>query len=260
MIEKYKKDAQTRAKRTISGVNLKVKSEKKKKENISNIRAIRSKKTVNIENKKLKDSSKQWLLRHINDRFVAAAKKDGYISRAAYKIIEIAEKFKVFDKQNTINIVDLGAAPGSWSEVIIRHFGDKINLVMVDLLELKTKIEGENVHFIQGDFTDIKIQDEIISYFNEKKIDLILSDIAANISGISSMDSLIMENILDNIISFTKLHLKSKGNLVFKGFHDCVSSDLMKNLRSLFKTVKIFKPEASRQSSSEIYVVCINLK
>jgi len=257
MTQEYQKNAQTRAKRTISGIINEVKNIKKNRID-KEVHEIRSKKTINILNKNLKPSSKDWLKRHINDRFVSQAKKDGYISRAAYKLTEINQKFKIFNTQST-NIIDLGASPGSWSEVVLRNFHHKTNLVMVDLLDMKNELEQKNnVFFIKGDFTENAIQSKIMEKFNNQKIHLILSDIAPNISGINAIDSLKMIDILDNIIDFTENNLAKYGNLVFKGFHESVSSELMRKLKKMFTKVKIFKPEASRQSSSEIYVVCIH--
>lgn len=251
----YKESGQTRAKRTV--LNVVGKSSDKKKQNstekkVDTIRNVAKGSTV--RNKKLKASSKEWLKRHLNDRFVAEAKKDGYISRAAYKLIEIDQKYKVLQKKD-MNILDLGSAPGSWAEVVIRSSKNLKQLVLVDLLDLKTELKSAK--FIKGDFTNELIQSEIKSCF-DSEIDLIISDIAPNITGFSDLDSANMINIFESMLEFISKNLKIQGNFVAKIFHNSLSDEIRKSLKDKFKIVKIFKPEASRNSSSEIYMICLD--
>lgn len=246
---KYTQNSQTRAKR---GSVEDTKKQKNKKVN-HNLESIRSPDTIKIKNKKLKNSSRQWLTRHLNDRFVAQSKQDGYISRAVYKLIELDKKYKII-KDNSQNILDLGAAPGGWSEFVLQKESLK-KLAMVDLLDIQINASKKKSLFIKGDFTTEEIQSQILSYL-DNKIDVILSDIAPNISGITSADSISMIAIIEEIIEFTKQHLSSNGNLLMKIFHSSLTKEIHLELKKMFSFVKIAKPQASRQSSSEVYIVC----
>jgi len=230
-------------------------SQPKQTSTTKNVKTIRSEKnSESVKNKTLKKSSHQWLARHLSDRFVAAAKKEGFISRAAYKLIEINTKYSIFQGSN-LNILDLGSAPGSWAETILRTCKTINKLVLVDLLELKIE-PSEKFQFFQGDFTSSEIQEKIQHEFAGKKINVITSDIAPNITGILDIDANNMMDILDKIIEFSKINLANNGILVAKIFHNSFDPALKSRLRQNFKMVKLFKPEASRRSSSEIYIVC----
>ena len=223
-----------------------------------NIQAIRGKNVTIVSNKNLKPSSKDWLKRHLNDRFVAQAKIDGYLSRAAYKLIEIIEEFDILPRlkgHGDVNIVDLGCAPGSWSQVILKKVPNA-RLVMVDLLPLEEELQGDNNIQVVGDFTDPAIQSEIIDFFYQEKIHLIVCDIAPNISGERVTDMLIMQGIMESIVDFAWKNLANNGHLVMKIFHAALTSELHLSIKKSFQGVKIFKPEASRSTSSEVYIVC----
>lgn len=246
---------ETRGKRSVKDLSIKIKKDQ------TDVKNVVSKKRINIKNKNLKASSKDWLKRHLNDRFVSKAKDENFISRAVYKLIEINAKYKIFKNAN--NIIDLGCSPGSWSQFIVRNTNNKkFKLCMTDLLPLGSNIditENENIKYIKGDFTESETQDNIEKFFSSN-VDLILSDIAPNMSGIRDLDMLQMEQIIDSIYGFSKKILSEKGNLIFKAFHGSINQELMKEFRNSFEKVNIFKPEASRKESSEVYVVCINKK
>ncbi len=255
MSKTYTESGQTRASRTIFSVTNKSMSQPKETSTTKNVKTIRSEKnSESVKNRTLKKSSHQWLARHLSDRFVAAAKKEGFISRAAYKLIEINTKYNIFQGVN-LNVLDLGSAPGSWAETILRTCKTINKLVLIDLLELKIE-PSEKFTFFQGDFTTNEIQENIQNEFSGKKINIITSDIAPNITGILDIDAANMLDILDKIIEFSKLNLVNNGILVSKIFHNSFDPQLKSRLRQNFKMVKLFKPEASRRSSSEIYIIC----
>ncbi|MBN2676303.1 MAG: RlmE family RNA methyltransferase [Alphaproteobacteria bacterium] len=197
-------------------------------------------------------SSTQWLRRQLVDPYALKAKKEGLRCRASYKIMEIDAKFNIF--KNGQNVMDLGAAPGGWSEYVIQK-NKTGKVIAIDLLEIEP-IKG--VLFQQGDFTDPKMQDWLTE--NIGQADVIMSDIAPNTSGVQSADHLRLMAILDEIIQFTDLHLKVGGILVAKTFRGGTSQNLLEQLKQKFKTVKHFKPESSRKDSVEMFVVCMGKK
>lgn len=205
-----------------------------------------------VKNKTLKHSSRMWLQKHINDEFVHKAQDEGYSSRAAYKLIEIAEKYKLFSDKNQ-TVLDLGAAPGSWSEAILMHF--KVNSVIaVDLFELK--IQDERLKFIQGDFTKQEIQEEIIKTYNGRKLKIIISDIAPNTSGDSLRDRLKAGSVLEDVLNFAIKNLDKNGILLMK----CImgaEQEILQLLKENFTNLQYIKPNASRKISSEIFLLCV---
>jgi 23S rRNA (uridine2552-2'-O)-methyltransferase len=207
------------------------------------------KKTI-VKNKNLKHSSRIWLQKHINDEFVAKAKEDGYSTRAAYKLLEIAKKYRMF--HNADVVLDLGAAPGSWTEVLLKDFNVN-KVIAVDLLPIK--FIDHKLFFLEGDFTDEMIQGKIINLLNDKKISVIISDIAPNTSGDSERDRLSASVILESIINFAEVFLKEDGFLLMK----CIKGaeqEIMNELKKGFYQIKFIKPDASRKNSSEIYLLC----
>jgi len=196
-----------------------------------------------VKKKKLSNSSKKWLERQLNDPFVHKAKAEGYRSRAAYKLMEIQEKYRLI-KKNMI-VVDLGAAPGGWSQIALEALRDSGKVYAIDLLEMPP-IHG--VEFFQGDFNDIA--DKI-----DGKVDVILSDMAASACGIKSIDHLRLMTMLEEVFEFAKSHLKNDGCLVAKVLRGGTESKLLAELKKAFKKVTHFKPKSSRAESSEIYVV-----
>jgi 23S rRNA (uridine2552-2'-O)-methyltransferase len=192
----------------------------------------------------------QWLDRHVNDPFVRKAQKDGYRSRACYKLIEIDEKDKLLKKG--MIVVDLGAAPGGWSQVAAKVVGDKGKVIAIDLLPIDP-IEG--VDFIQGDFREQEPYEQLLALTNNKPVDLVMSDLAPNLSGNKSIDLPRMIHLLELAFQFAQQTLRPGGALVMKAFHGEGLEAYVKDLKKDFKIVKWRKPNASRPKSSEIYIL-----
>ena len=205
-----------------------------------------------VKNKNLKASSKKWLQRQINDPYVEKAKKAGYRSRAAYKILEIQQKFKIFDKHSIV--LDLGAAPGGWSQ-IAANIAKKV--ISIDLLEMEPI---PNVQFLKGDFTDEKNIQNIIQLLENEKADAVLSDMAPNTCGIKKIDHLRIINLLENVYDFATSVLRPGGSLVAKVFQGGATSDLLYDLKKNFARVRHFKPLSSRKESPEIYLIAQGYK
>lgn len=200
--------------------------------------------------KKRTASSQRWLKEHHSDIYVKQAKKEGYRSRAVYKLLEIQEQEKLI--QPGMTILDLGAAPGSWSEVAINLVGKKGQVIGVDLLPINPI---PHVNFIQGDFEEDAIWQAINTAIDGKPIDVILSDMAPNTSGIQSADQLRSVGLSETVLAFTKTHLAHDGSLLLKIFQGEGFDEFLKTMRAHFKTVKIKKPAASRSRSKEVYLL-----
>lgn len=210
--------------------------------------------------KKRKISSTNWLKRHLNDPFVAKSKIDGYKSRAAYKLIEINDKFKLL--KNGMNVVDLGAAPGGWSQISAKMIKSDISssenkLIAIDILPMEP-IAG--VTSIQKDFYDKDIKDVVFNEINSKYVDIVLSDMASNTTGHSKTDHLRILDLCENALSFALEILKPGGHFVCKIFKGGAEIELLNLVKSNFKFVKHFKPNSSRKKSSEFYLVAMNRK
>lgn len=205
-----------------------------------------------VRNKNLKLSSRNWINRQINDEFVIKARQNGYRSRASFKILEIQEKYKIFN--NNSIVIDLGAAPGGWSQVI-SPICKKI--IALDLLPMDSL---PNVDFIQGDFLNNKCIEIIKNKLNGSKVDIILSDMAPNTCGIQKVDHLRIMSILEHVYEFAKIVLNDKGSLVAKVFQGGAFSELNNELKKDFKQVFNFKPKSSRKQSTELYIVCKGFK
>lgn len=207
------------------------------------------------KSRSLKNSSQKWILRQLNDPLVKKARQQGYRSRAAFKIIEVDEKFKIF-KKNKI-VLDLGAAPGGWSQVALEKVGNN-NVFALDILEMPP-LAG--AHILQMDFLDEEAPTTICNLIKEKtgrqKCDILLSDMAANTTGDKKLDHLRIMTLLEDALYLGEKILNYKGCFVGKIFEGGSSEDLVKVLRKNFKTVKYFKPESSRKDSSEIYLVAL---
>ena len=210
--------------------------------------------------KRRKTSSTRWLKRQLNDPFVAKSKLDGYRSRAAYKLIEINNKFQIL--KTGINVVDLGAAPGGWSQVaakIIKSDAQsaKNKLIAIDLLP----IEGiGGVISFEKDFYEEDAKDLIIDSLNGQLADVVLSDMAANTTGHSQTDHLRIMDLCENALIFALKILKPGGHFVAKIFRGGAEGDLLEIVKHNFKKVKHFKPESSRKESSEFYLVALEKK
>ena len=197
--------------------------------------------------------SKDWINKQKRDIYVRKSKIEGYRSRAVYKLQEIQTKFKVIN--NGMSIVDLGAAPGSWSEFISRKFKN-IKLVAIDLKELD-KIE--NVTHIKGDFTDKITQKKIEKNFDEK-IDLVVSDMAVNTTGNKNVDSLVTGELSIEAMNFSLKILKKNGVFVSKIFMGSSFNEIVDSAKKNFKEFHVFKPPSSRKESKENFIICKNLR
>lgn len=200
-------------------------------------------------------SSSRWLNEHVNDPYVKRAQKDGYRSRAAYKLLEMNEKDKLI--RPGMLVMDLGSAPGGWSQIAGRLVGHTGRVVASDILPMDSL---ENVDFIQGDFTSDEVFNEIMRVMNGRQADLIISDIAPNISGIAAADQAASMYLVELVLDMVRQVLKPGGNFVAKIFQGEGSDEYIKEVRTSFEKVSIRKPEASRPRSREVYVMAKGFK
>ena len=207
---------------------------------------------MNILNKKKKmsHSSRRWLDRQLKDEFSQLAKKRGYRSRAAFKLIQINQKFQIF--ANCKNVLDLGCFPGGWLQVIKELTKPGCKILGIDKLKIKNI---ENITFFQRDiFEDKTLQ--MINFFFKTKIDLVLSDMSPNASGNKSVDHLKIISLADKVLELSKELLKNDKYLVIKIFQGGAQGLLLENLKKNFTSIKYFKPKASRKESAETYLIC----
>jgi 23S rRNA (uridine2552-2'-O)-methyltransferase len=195
-------------------------------------------------------SSHRWLQEHVNDPYVKQAQKDGYRSRSSYKLIELNEKDRLI--RPGMLIMDLGSAPGGWSQVAGKLVGEKGRVLATDILPMDSI---KNVDFIQGDFTDEAVFNRILEALNGAKPDLIMSDIAPNLSGIDSADQGTSIYLVELVLDMVRRVLKPKGNFVVKVFQGTGSDAYLKDVRSSFEKISVRKPKSSRPRSREVYVV-----
>jgi 23S rRNA (uridine2552-2'-O)-methyltransferase len=219
-------------------------------------------------NTKSKKVNKAWLNDHVNDTYVKLAQKEGYRARAAYKLKEIDETFQLIRPGQVV--VDLGAAPGAWSQYLRRRFAPKTagvggaatgeldgTLIALDLLPFEA-IDG--VHFIQGDFGEDAVLQQLEAALAGRAVDVVVSDMAPNLSGIGGVDAARLENLVELAVDFAAKHLTPDGAMVAKVFHGGAYDPLMALFRATFRVVKPLKPKASRLRSSETFLVGIGLK
>tara|TARA_Y100000739_G_scaffold205501_1_gene192765 strand:- start:467 stop:1078 length:612 start_codon:yes stop_codon:yes gene_type:complete len=197
--------------------------------------------------------SKNWIIKQKRDIYVKQSKLEGYRSRAVYKLKEINEKFKIL--KNGISVLDLGAAPGSWSQFISKNFKNS-KIVSIDLNEME-KIE--NIYQIKGDFTDELQQKKIFNYFGGK-IDSIVSDMAVNTTGNKNLDAIVTGELTIEALNFSTNMLKKQGNFVSKIFMGSSFNEIVSNAKKNFKEVNVFKPPASRKDSKESFIICKKLR
>lgn len=209
---------------------------------------------------KSKKVNRQWLYDHLNDPYVKLAQKEGYRARAAYKLKEIDEALKLTRPGQLV--VDLGATPGAWSQYLRRRFTAKDGtldgtIIALDILDFEP-IDG--VTFLQGDFRE----DEVLARLEEavagRPVDLVVSDMAPNLSGVESSDSARIAHLVELAVEFAQRHLTERGALVCKVFHGSGYSQLVKLFKERFKVVKPLKPKASRDKSAETFLIGIGLK
>ena len=205
-----------------------------------------------VKNKSLNHQSTEWLRRHLKDPYVKQSQKDNYRSRAAYKLIETNKKFKIF--ANVSSALDLGAAPGSWSQVMVNELKSPIKIVAIDLLDVEA-IPGVEIY--KGDFTSKKFS----NYLQEiDPFDLIVSDISPNMTGHRQTDFLRSMEMLEEAFALTDCYLNKGGHFIAKYFRRGDLGQLLVNAKKKFTKVSSFKPNASRKNSSEIYLVCYQKK
>ncbi|BEP42317.1 RlmE family RNA methyltransferase [Variovorax sp. 375MFSha3.1] len=212
---------------------------------------------------KSKKVNKAWLHDHINDPYVKLATKEGYRARAAYKLKEIDESLGLVKPGQLV--VDLGSAPGAWSQYLRRRMSPggaaagELNgtIVSLDLLPMEP-IEG--VIFLQGDFREDELLQQLLGVLAGRKADLVVSDMAPNLSGIHSADAARVSHLIELAIDFAQNHLKPEGALVAKVFHGSGYDELVKLFKANFRVVKPFKPKASRDKSAETFLVGVGLK
>jgi 23S rRNA (uridine2552-2'-O)-methyltransferase len=210
-----------------------------------------------------KKVNKAWLHDHINDPYVKLAGREGYRARAAYKLKEIDETFGLIKPGYLV--VDLGSTPGAWSQYARRRMspdgaavGDlNGTIIALDLLEMEA-IEG--VTFIQGDFREADVLAQLEQALQGRQADTVVSDMAPNLSGIASADAARIENLVELAIEFAQNHMKPQGALVAKVFHGGSYNEIVQHFKAAFKVVKPYKPKASRDRSSETYLVGVGLK
>ncbi len=193
--------------------------------------------------------SKNWVFKQKRDLYVKQSKIQGYRSRAVYKLQEINEKFNIL--KNGISVVDLGSAPGSWSQFVSRNFKN-LKIVAIDLNEIE-KIE--NIYQIKGDFTDETQQKKIIDYFGVK-IDVVISDMAVNTTGNKNLDSIVTGELSIEALNFSANILKKQGSFVSKIFMGSSFNEIVTIAKKKFKEVNVFKPPASRKDSKESFIIC----
>ena len=217
---------------------------------------------------KSKKVNKQWLQDHANDPYVKLAQREGFRARAAYKLSEIDEQFKLLRPGQLV--VDLGSTPGAWSQYIRRKFAPKAGagggaavgelngrIVALDLLEMEP-IEG--VTFIQGDFREDDVLAKLNAAVGGDPVDVVVSDMAPNLTGVPVTDTARVAHLVELAVDFALQHLKPEGALVTKVFHGSGYSELMELFRANFRVVKAVKPKASRDKSAETFIVGFGLK
>lgn len=195
-------------------------------------------------------SSHQWLKKHFDDEFVKRAQREGWRSRAVYKLEEIDRKYRLIRPGMTV--VDLGAAPGGWSQYVEKALAGKGRIIALDILEMQP-LPG--VEFIQGDFTEDVALDLLMNSLGDAQVDLVLSDMAPNISGMQAVDQPRGIYLVELAMDFAAKVLGKKGNLLFKAFQGEGFEEVIKTLRGQYRTVLTRKPKASRSRSREVYVL-----
>jgi 23S rRNA (uridine2552-2'-O)-methyltransferase len=204
---------------------------------------------------KVSRTSKAWMQEHLNDEFVKRAQKEGYRARAAYKLIEIDDKDKLIKPGMTI--VDLGSTPGSWSQVAVQRLKGNGKIIALDILDM-TGIAG--VEFIQGDFREEAVLKRLLTALNNKPVDLVIADMAPNISGVKDVDQAGAAYLTELALEFSSEWLKPGGNFLVKVFIGSGFDEIVKIMRQRFEKVVTRKPKASRDRSSEVYLLGLKRK
>lgn len=187
---------------------------------------------------------------HVNDTYVQLAKKEGWRSRAAFKLLEIDDKDKLLKRGEVV--VDLGATPGGWSQVASKRVGDGGMVVALDLIEMDPI---HNVHFIQGDFREDEVLEQLEKQLGDRRVGLVMSDMAPNMSGVPLVDQARVMHLAELGLEFSKAHLKPDGAFLVKVFQGTDYETFLRQMRETFKTVVVRKPDASRDRSAELYLL-----
>ena len=204
---------------------------------------------------KVTRTSKAWMQEHLNDEFVKRAQKEGYRARAAYKLIEIDDKDKLIKPGMTI--VDLGSTPGSWSQVAVQRLKGQGKVIALDILDMQA-IAG--VTFIQGDFREEMVLKQLQQAINNKPVDLVIADMAPNISGVKDVDLAGSSYLTELALDFCSQWIKPNGNFLVKVFIGAGFEEIVKAMRLQFDKVVTRKPKASRDRSSEVYLLGLGKK
>jgi 23S rRNA (uridine2552-2'-O)-methyltransferase len=207
-----------------------------------------------FKNKNLTASSKNWIARQFSDHYTKLAKQKGYRSRSAFKLIEINNKFKFL--KNNLNIVDLGSAPGGWSQVCseINKNGKNLSIDILDMDKI------DNIFFYKKDFNESDFFDFVNNFFEKNKVDVVLSDMAVNTTGNKDLDAIKTNSIALDVVNLSRVILKSKSSLLVKIFSGKDENILIKNAKDSFKKIERIKPDSSRKESREMYLLCSDLK
>ena len=200
-------------------------------------------------NKKNK-TNKAWIHEHINDSYVQRARAGGLRSRAAFKLSEIDDQDHLL--RQGLTVVDLGSAPGSWSQVAARRVAPGGRVIALDLLPMDA-LHG--VHFIQGDFREEAVLQQLVEALDGRQVDLVLSDMAPNMSGVPLVDQARVMYLAELGLEFSKAHLKPDGGFLVKVFQGTDYETFLRSMREVFKTVAVRKPDASRDRSAELYLL-----
>lgn len=200
-------------------------------------------------------TSERWLKEHFDDVWVRKSREDGYRSRASYKLIELDKKDRIFRPGQVV--VDLGAAPGGWSQVAAERVGDQGTVIGSDVLDMSA-IAG--VDFVQGDFTEQSVLDELLGLLGDRRADVVISDMAPNMSGVAAVDMPTAMGLVELALDMAQQVLKPNGMFVAKVFQGEGFEALLSEMRKSFATVVSRKPDASRARSREVYQVCKGFK
>ena len=200
-------------------------------------------------------SSSEWLQEHFKDQYVQQSQKEGYRSRAAYKLLQIQEKDKLI--KPGMNVVDLGSAPGGWSQVARQFVGTKGKVIALDILPMD---QLAHVDFIQGDFQEDSVLEELLNVVNNEPIDLVISDMAPNVTGVKAVDQPKSMYLLELAVDLADQVLKPNGSLLMKVFQGEGFQELLAELRQRYQKVITRKPDASRSRSSEVYLLAKGFK
>ena len=203
-----------------------------------------------ITNQKLSKSSRVWMREHLDDHFVKKAQKEGYRARAAYKLLEMQEKYKIIKPGMTV--VDLGAAPGSWSQIAGKLVGDKGLVIASDILEMDAL---PDVTFLQGDFREEEVFEKLLNLLNGRTVDVVISDMAPNTSGNKAVDQPRQIYLCELALDFANRVLSPKGQFVVKVFSGSGFDEFRKQVVDSFEVLKTSKPAASRARSKEVFLI-----